>query len=62
MLLTITIINLKFRDNSIGSYGYVGKNGDVYVDLAYLSKNIVNNFDLIHWNIDHLLAILVINR
>jgi len=40
----------------------VGKDGDVSVDLDNPAGNLVNNFDLIHWNIDHLLAILVINR
>ncbi|AUW03527.1 hypothetical protein DSB67_15860 [Vibrio campbellii] len=40
----------------------VGKFGARCVDLSKLSENIVNNLDLIHWIVDQLLAILVINR
>ncbi|AWA98936.1 conserved hypothetical protein [Vibrio harveyi] len=40
----------------------VGKFGARCVDLTKLGENIVNNLDLIHWIIDQLLAILVINR
>ncbi|EGR2783742.1 hypothetical protein DLH94_21690 [Vibrio parahaemolyticus] len=40
----------------------VGKFGARCVDLTKLSEIIVNNLDLIHLNVDQLLAILVINR
>ncbi|CAH1559069.1 conserved hypothetical protein [Vibrio harveyi] len=40
----------------------MGKFGARCVDLTKLGENIVNNLDLIHWIIDQLLAILVINR
>ena len=41
---------------------YVSKNRAACVDLADNDVNIVNNLDLIHWIVDHLLAILFINR
>ncbi|AXT72283.1 hypothetical protein DBX26_15465 [Vibrio sp. dhg] len=41
---------------------YVGKVGARCVDLTMFDEIIVNNFDLIHWIVDQLLAILVINR
>ncbi|USD94591.1 hypothetical protein CTT30_00005 [Vibrio coralliilyticus] len=41
---------------------YVSKNRAACVDPENNDENIVNNLDLIHWIVDHLLAILVINR
>ena len=40
----------------------MSKNRITCVDLTNDSENIVNKLDLIHRNVDHLLAILVINR
>jgi hypothetical protein len=40
----------------------VSKNGAGCGDPPNNVENIVNNLDLIHWIVDHLLAILVINR
>ena len=41
---------------------FVSNNRAACVDLTNNKEDIVNNLDLIHWNRDHLLAILVINR
>ncbi|CAH8231665.1 conserved hypothetical protein [Vibrio aestuarianus] len=41
---------------------YVGKIEVSCEDLQKSSLNCVNNLDLIHWILDQLLAILVINR
>lgn len=41
---------------------YVGKARARCDDLAKYVENIVNNLDLIHWNLDQSLAISVINR
>jgi hypothetical protein len=40
----------------------VSKNRAGCEDPSNNVENIVNNLDLIHWIVDHLLAILVINR
>ncbi len=40
----------------------VSNSGAVCGDPTNNLENIVNNLDLIHWNDDQLLAILVINR
>lgn len=41
---------------------FVGNTGIECDDPSNNCEKIVNNLDLIHWIVDHLLAILVINR
>ncbi|GAK87182.1 hypothetical protein JCM19238_4792 [Vibrio ponticus] len=41
---------------------FVGNRGIGCDDPSNNREKIVNNLDLIHWIVDHLLAILVINR
>ncbi len=50
------------RDKRVNVDQFVGNTGIGRDDPSNNCEKIVNNLDLIHWIIDHLLAILVINR